>query len=94
MTLDKIGSNRSQAVWRLVFAIIIIATGFVIPVFLIGSAAILGIIWYGVDVILQLATNDEGWVPGLSLVRDYWDWVFDVHTWLIFGEPASFPWPM
>lgn len=85
-----IGFNnpRTEALMRLVIGVALTVTG-ILPV-LFAVAGIAGLLWMVVDVVLQLATGDEGWrtgEPGLgSWLERLFYWPFEISQWVLFGD--------
>lgn len=102
MVTAAIGRNRSDAVYRAGFVLVLLIasasapsiTGAIIGLVL-TLAFVAGLLWFLVDVVLQALFNDEGLMQGGSGVTMWLErlffWPWNIVLWVVFGQ-GSFPW--
>lgn len=95
MVGNRIGEHRADAVYRILFVIVLALGGIVVLGLLWALGLLAGVIWMLVDLLIQLARNREGWSAdrmgaGTFLERLFY-WPVDMLEWLIFGT-GTFPW--
>lgn len=94
MSSHIIGGGRAQAFWRLVYALVHIATAGAILAVQFGLAIVGFLVAAVLDWIVQAAT-DSG-MSGRSRIRGWgrglWKWPLRQLSWFAFREPSTFQW--
>jgi len=90
MTLSNyVGDTRSNAIWRIAFLAINLATGFV----LLGAVFAIGWLFAAGFMLIDVVTGlilDEDASFGESIAMALWSWPIDMVGWLAFGD-RDFP---
>lgn len=91
-----VGQNRADAIYRILFVVLLALGGVVILGLLWAIGLIAGLLWMLVDVVMQLATNDRGWTSGrmsgpASWLERLFYWPIDMIEWTLYGT-GGFPW--
>lgn len=93
MVGETIGMNRAEAVWRVLFLVLV--SWWLLPI-LAAVALITGLSWMLLDVLGQVIWNTEHWSPGgMGTVQNTLErvtyWPVDMAEWTLFGS-REFPW--
>lgn len=101
MVGERVGENRADALWRIVFVLLLVfGTILFSPAAIVLGliwliAVIAATIWFLVDVIWQLVTDSSGWTERSMGAAGWLErlvfWPIDMVLWAVFGRD-DFPW--
>lgn len=92
MPSNYIGSGRSQAVYRLLFALVhVLTSGIILMVqFLLAILAFAGV--FLIDGAMQLVLGDGLDDQSRKNATIWWRWPIKQLSWMAFRDPDQFPW--